>query len=420
MAVIKTIQEESLTAIGNAIRAKTGKADLLEFPNGMVEAIAGITTGSEDNLLKKHIEQTESYEIKASDILGLTQIDSYAFYDTPVKKIELPPTVTRINSYGIYNCHELSELILPKNLKTIQSYGIYIYSGVNSLRNLTFGPVPPSITSSSLTKHSSISYHVPGEGYDAYLAAPEWGTTYLSQLVIDGRYVSPLSQRAVFQYNASKTYTLSLTNYEEAPEVTITADTPGIVNITDIAVSTTEVSFTINSLETEGVTIVTVSIPGSNGYTFNRQMRIEVYEGIPDPAYTVEIPSDVTYGFVLGDDGYYANTNQKKGSTYAYCVVNISNPAGLPVHFDCIQDGEKGWDFGMLSKPNKTIAKSSADSSTSSDVYQHFKNAAASATTVTTVTYTDAVGDCFITIKYRKDGAGDAGTDTFKFKVRFG
>ena len=38
---IKTIKEESLTALGNAIRAKTGGEDLLEFPNGMIDVIDG-------------------------------------------------------------------------------------------------------------------------------------------------------------------------------------------------------------------------------------------------------------------------------------------------------------------------------------------------------------------------------------------
>ena len=38
---IKTIKEESLTALGDAIRAKTGNEDLLEFPNGMVDVIDG-------------------------------------------------------------------------------------------------------------------------------------------------------------------------------------------------------------------------------------------------------------------------------------------------------------------------------------------------------------------------------------------
>lgn len=41
---LKTVNEESLVAIGDAIRAKTGIGDALEFPNGMVEAVNGIET----------------------------------------------------------------------------------------------------------------------------------------------------------------------------------------------------------------------------------------------------------------------------------------------------------------------------------------------------------------------------------------
>lgn len=41
---LKTVNEESLVAIGDAIRAKTGIEDALEFPNGMVEAVNGIET----------------------------------------------------------------------------------------------------------------------------------------------------------------------------------------------------------------------------------------------------------------------------------------------------------------------------------------------------------------------------------------
>ena len=39
------IEEDSLTAIGNAIRSKTGDTAPLSVPTGMVEAIAGITGG---------------------------------------------------------------------------------------------------------------------------------------------------------------------------------------------------------------------------------------------------------------------------------------------------------------------------------------------------------------------------------------
>ena len=52
------IEEDSLTAIGNAIRSKTGDTAPLSVPTGMVEAIAGITGGGGEPLdfskLKSH------------------------------------------------------------------------------------------------------------------------------------------------------------------------------------------------------------------------------------------------------------------------------------------------------------------------------------------------------------------------------
>ena len=39
------IEESSLTAIGDAVRAKTGSSDLLVVPDGMVSAISSIKTG---------------------------------------------------------------------------------------------------------------------------------------------------------------------------------------------------------------------------------------------------------------------------------------------------------------------------------------------------------------------------------------
>ena len=44
------IEEESLTAIGNAIREKTGDTAPLSVPTGMVEAIAGIPSGGGEHL----------------------------------------------------------------------------------------------------------------------------------------------------------------------------------------------------------------------------------------------------------------------------------------------------------------------------------------------------------------------------------
>jgi hypothetical protein len=41
---LKTVNEESLVAIGDAIRAKTGLARALEFPGGMIDAVDSIET----------------------------------------------------------------------------------------------------------------------------------------------------------------------------------------------------------------------------------------------------------------------------------------------------------------------------------------------------------------------------------------
>lgn len=54
------IEEDSLTAIGNAIRSKTGDTAPLSVPTGMVEAIAGITGGGDSADLEARLEEIEN------------------------------------------------------------------------------------------------------------------------------------------------------------------------------------------------------------------------------------------------------------------------------------------------------------------------------------------------------------------------
>ena len=55
------IEEDSLTAIGNAIRSKTGDTAPLSVPTGMVEAIAGITGGGGDSAdINARLEEIEN------------------------------------------------------------------------------------------------------------------------------------------------------------------------------------------------------------------------------------------------------------------------------------------------------------------------------------------------------------------------
>lgn len=62
------VQDTSLTAVANAIRAKTGSADSLAFPSGMVEAISGFTGG--EDLDAELATQGELIEQIMTDIEG--------------------------------------------------------------------------------------------------------------------------------------------------------------------------------------------------------------------------------------------------------------------------------------------------------------------------------------------------------------
>ena len=82
---------------------------------------------------------------------------------------------------------------------------------------------------------------------------------------------------------------------------------------------------------------------------------------------------------------------------------------------ECINSGEIGYDFGILSNIDTTFSiNNNEDSST--NTYKSFK--VQSSTTPVIITYPEAtVGEHFIYIKYRKDGGGDTGNDSLQFKV---
>ena len=131
--------------------------------------------------------------------------------------------------------------------------------------------------------------------------------------------------------------------------------------------------------------------------------------------YEVSDMSDATYGFALQSDGYYMSTNAGKDSTYSMCRVDIINPMGCEVFFDCISHGESGYDYGILSNVDAVLDFDNGYNETDK-IFYTFKGKSSS--NVQTVSYGN-IQFGFITIKYIKDGSGASGTDMFKFKVRF-
>lgn len=121
--------DSKLTAIADAIRAKTGGTEALTL-DGMAEAVEGLQIGGGD-LLPAIINRTVA-EVNDSTIVSVGQYAFYAcdnlrtlrltacqevqdngiYYCTKLTSVELP-ACTRVGGTGFYMCSELTSINLP-------------------------------------------------------------------------------------------------------------------------------------------------------------------------------------------------------------------------------------------------------------------------------------------------------------------
>lgn len=100
------INDEQLTSVANAIRAKTGNSSGLSFPSGFVSEIGELGTADhtiEDALLQRNVSGTYSNK-------RITSIASYAFQScTGLTKVELG-NCSNIGAYAFSGCTGLQEI----------------------------------------------------------------------------------------------------------------------------------------------------------------------------------------------------------------------------------------------------------------------------------------------------------------------
>lgn len=402
---IKTIQEASLTALGNAIRAKTGNEDLLEFPNGMIEAIRTYS-GKLPSIIDGSVTT-----LSEEDFGDATVIRPEGFWQcSNLTDVALPDTIRTIRNAAFSGCSKLANVKMSRNIIDIQDSAFNNCAKLTALRFET--DTIPNIASSAFPKNTVLE--VPGEKYDEYLTKTPWGTIYRTQLAPYSEYVTTIAPKTIMECNSSKMLEIPLRNYTVPPEVNIVVEDSAVVEVMVNNIDTESILFSIFSNGEEGSTTVEFQVSGDNGFIFTRQIEVEVWSELIPSSYTVENLEDVTYGFELNEDGYYESTNTKVPSSFAYCKINISNMMGLPVYIDCISYGESNYDYGLFSAVNADLSKNSSDG-----LYLHsFKGMSNS--TVQTLEYLDAIGDCYITVKYKKDTSNDSFNDSLQFKVRFG
>ena len=134
------IQDTTLSAIADAIRAKTGTAEQLT-PEQMIAAITNIQSGGggDDSNYKEFVERTTANPTLPSD---LTKIVDYAFYEFhSLALTSLPAGVTSIGTYAFYNCKNLALTSLPAGITSIGN------NTFDSCSTLALTSLPEGITS---------------------------------------------------------------------------------------------------------------------------------------------------------------------------------------------------------------------------------------------------------------------------------
>ena len=146
-----------LTAIANAIRAKTGGTAQLSL-DGMVTAIGGLSADTAaSDALKSLIERpTQSYSIT------------------------IPSGVTSIGNSAFKNCQALTSITIPSGVTSI---GYYAFYGCSAMQEYHFQrETPPTLGNNAFQNiPSSCIIYVPQGSLEAYKAATNW-SSYASQI----------------------------------------------------------------------------------------------------------------------------------------------------------------------------------------------------------------------------------------------
>lgn len=132
---IKTVNEESLTAIGDAIRAKAGGQEPLDFPTGMIKAIEGI----EAKPVIEPIELTGDAQYKCSGPISGAFIKTFG---------DLISTKDLSSVSQMFKGYTLDHIPFSINIKAQSPYSMtYLFAGCNNLKELPDIPLayPDSI-----------------------------------------------------------------------------------------------------------------------------------------------------------------------------------------------------------------------------------------------------------------------------------
>lgn len=123
---------DKLNAIGDAIRAKTGKYDLLTLDQMPLE-IEGITGGGGDDVAKSIVDKS----IASYSDSTVTTVGGYSFVDCDKMTSVSVPSATTLGNYAFSSCGALSSVNIP----SVTTLGQYAFNACTSLETISGGEV---------------------------------------------------------------------------------------------------------------------------------------------------------------------------------------------------------------------------------------------------------------------------------------
>ena len=173
----KLYEEESVKAVADSIRCKTGSSDKLKLAD-MSSKIDGIDLETYQKIIDRTITEVNLPNLTSVGTYGLSNCTALTEVNLPnltsigfcgfnscisLTEINLP-NLTSVGTYGLSNCTKLVKLVMP-NVETIDGYGAFNNMGygieddsINSI--LDFGSKLKSIESTSQTYNSWVKHIV--------------------------------------------------------------------------------------------------------------------------------------------------------------------------------------------------------------------------------------------------------------------
>jgi hypothetical protein len=132
----RIVQEESLTLVADAIRAKGGTTDPLSFPDGFADAISAIQAGGGGAQYGVMWDKSR-FPKEATLLTDLPYVPSYLCYSSGstgayyyIETFNMPNAIKEISDYAFYGCGNLKNIDMS-NITTIGNYAFYKCHGLS-------------------------------------------------------------------------------------------------------------------------------------------------------------------------------------------------------------------------------------------------------------------------------------------------